>query len=178
MLLVVPRSSSGGRALARKRRGHLHHSEHALELRERPDAAGASADRPDALELLSVTRADLDTVSALMLDGFGSGEIVAERVLSNARTRTLMIALEGDVTGTISLALEGERGGVYGFVIGSAHRGRGLGSQALRAACRDLFEAGARTVGLEVAVDNERALRLYSEIGFRPVTTEDYYEVR
>jgi ribosomal protein S18 acetylase RimI-like enzyme len=32
-----------------------------------------------------------------------------------------------------------------------------------------------RRVGLEVAVENERALGLYTSIGFRPVTTEDYY---
>jgi len=32
-----------------------------------------------------------------------------------------------------------------------------------------------RTVHLEVATDNDRALNLYTSLGFQPVITEDYY---
>jgi ribosomal protein S18 acetylase RimI-like enzyme len=35
--------------------------------------------------------------------------------------------------------------------------------------------AGARTVRLEVAVDNDQALRVYTSVGFQPVIVEDYY---
>jgi len=34
---------------------------------------------------------------------------------------------------------------------------------------------GATTVHLEVATDNDRALNLYTSLGFQPVITEDYY---
>ena len=38
-------------------------------------------------------------------------------------------------------------------------------------------QASTRTpdVHLEVATDNDRALSLYTSLGFRPVITEDYY---
>jgi len=53
--------------------------------------------------------------------------------------------------------------------------GRGIGRDVLRRVCQLLRGEGARHVGLEVAVDNERALGLYTSVGFTPVTTEDYY---
>jgi len=180
-LLVVPRASEGGRALARKHGGVLQHSEHALELRElrgRPGSTEPRTDRPTAVELRPATRADFDTLSALFLDGFGSDFVDRERPLHDARARSLMISLRGEAIGTVRLTREGTRGGVYGFVIGSAHRGRGLGAEALRAACDELIRSGAAVIGLEVAVDNERALRLYTDVGFRPVTTEDYYSMQ
>jgi ribosomal protein S18 acetylase RimI-like enzyme len=45
----------------------------------------------------------------------------------------------------------------------------------LRRVCQQLRAQGAQQIGLEVAVDNDRALGLYTSIGFTPVTTEDYY---
>lgn len=45
----------------------------------------------------------------------------------------------------------------------------------LRRLCRDAFAAGATRVHLEVVVGNERALGLYTSLGFRQVATEDYY---
>ena len=66
-------------------------------------------------------------------------------------------------------------GGIYGFAIDPAWQGRGIGSDVLRRICRLLMDEGARQVGLEVAVDNDRALGLYTSTGFTEVTTEDYY---
>jgi ribosomal protein S18 acetylase RimI-like enzyme len=41
--------------------------------------------------------------------------------------------------------------------------------------CERLRGEGARHIKLEVEVENDRALHLYTSIGFEPVTTEDYY---
>jgi ribosomal protein S18 acetylase RimI-like enzyme len=41
--------------------------------------------------------------------------------------------------------------------------------------CRIALADGATAVDLEVATDNDRALNLYTSLGFRPVITEDYY---
>ncbi|WP_342668315.1 hypothetical protein [Actinoplanes subtropicus] len=43
--------------------------------------------------------------------------------------------------------------------------------------CRSARDGGAGTVHLEVATDNDRALHLYTSLGFEPVITEDYYAV-
>ncbi len=45
-------------------------------------------------------------------------------------------------------------------------------------ACRQVRDEGARSVELEVAIDNDRALGLYTSVGFTLVTTEDYYQLR
>ena len=73
------------------------------------------------------------------------------------------------------LTREKETGGIYGFAIDPAWQGRGIGSDVLRRICRVLIDEGAHQVGLEVAVDNDRALGLYTSMGFTEVTTEDYY---
>lgn len=51
------------------------------------------------------------------------------------------------------------------FVVKSA-RGRGLGRAALRKARDDMAARGLKAIHLEVAVDNDRAQKLYGEEGF------------
>jgi ribosomal protein S18 acetylase RimI-like enzyme len=43
--------------------------------------------------------------------------------------------------------------------------------------CRRLRADGARRIGLEVEVDNEHALGLYTSLGFERVSTEDYFRL-
>jgi ribosomal protein S18 acetylase RimI-like enzyme len=86
-----------------------------------------------------------------------------------------VVELEGHVVGTVRLTLDEETGGVYGFAVDPAWQGRGIGGDVLRRVCRQLRHEGAQRVHLEVAVDNDRALGLYTSIGFTQVSTEDYY---
>jgi ribosomal protein S18 acetylase RimI-like enzyme len=60
-------------------------------------------------------------------------------------------------------------------VIEASLRGRGIGRAGLRHACEQLRAAGAQRIGLEVDVENDHALGLYTAVGFTPVITEDYY---
>lgn len=83
-----------------------------------------------------------------------------------------------ETVGTLALNLDGDRGAVYGFVVASPQRGRGIGRAALGRACRELFDDGATHVDLEVEVVNDRALGLYESIGFRRLVTDDYFELK
>jgi ribosomal protein S18 acetylase RimI-like enzyme len=56
-----------------------------------------------------------------------------------------------------------------------AWQGRGIGRDVLRRVCRELRDEGIQRIGLEVAVENDHALRLYTSLGFTQITTEDYY---
>jgi ribosomal protein S18 acetylase RimI-like enzyme len=87
----------------------------------------------------------------------------------------LVVDLDGSAVGTLSVSRDGGDAGIYGFVIDPAWQSRGLGRDALRRACEQLRVDGARRIGLDVAVDNDRALALYRSVGFMPVTTEDYF---
>jgi ribosomal protein S18 acetylase RimI-like enzyme len=171
-LLIVPWGSEAGRRVAARRGGALSHSEHALLL------SGQVPSGPDepALRLRTAGTDDLPVLARLLEAGFGNPppEDLAER-LSWPHGPTIVIELDGEPVGTMSLSRDGGRGAVHGFVIDPVLQGRGLGRAALRQACRRLRDEGAEQIGLEVAVENDRALALYTSIGFRPVTTEDYY---
>jgi len=172
-LLIVPRESAGGRALAERHAARLDHSEHALVLRGEP------VDGPSdpQLSMRVAERADVPAIIALMSSGFGyAPPDVAERLAGDGR-RTFVFEREGETVGTLWTSLTGESGSVYGFAVEPRRRGQGIGRDALRRACRELRERGARTVGLEVAVENDRALRLYTSLGFEPVITEDYWAI-
>jgi ribosomal protein S18 acetylase RimI-like enzyme len=172
VLLVVPRASEGGAALAVRRKGRLEHSEYAMVL------TGEPADEPAGprITVRDAAEADAEFVLALLDDGFGFRPDPAS-LLAAPGTRTVIVEAGGEPVGTARLTLSADGGAVYGFVVVPERRGQGIGRRALGEFCRSLRAQGADRVRLEVAVENERALGLYTSVGFEPVTTEDYYEL-
>ena len=168
-LLVVPRQSPGGKALALSRGATLDHSEHHLVL------DGPPAGTPDGPEiaLRQATAADAPGVLSLMEQGFGSS---AHEDFPSRMRRTLVIELKGHAVGTMIIDRDDEEeAGIFGFVIEESLRGRGIGRAALRQACERVRADGAARIGLDVDVANDHALGLYTSVGFMPHTTEDYY---
>ncbi len=174
VLMVVPRPSVGGRALALSLAMPLDHSEHALRLVSRPE--DPVIEHP--VSRRGATAGDIQALSQLYLDGFGDGRVDTNAPLSDQRVRTLMLIHGHEVVGTVRTTLDGDRAAVYGFVVAAQWRGRGFGRAALDQVCRELFDRGASEVDLEVEVANDRALGLYESLGFRRVVTDDYYELR
>ncbi|MBA3523749.1 MAG: GNAT family N-acetyltransferase [Geodermatophilaceae bacterium] len=179
-LLVTPRASVGGREFARGRGGVLDHSEHALVLHGAPDGAPHD-DAPDhvpsdpRITLRRGTREDAVDVARLHTAAFGWSSATGEGPLSSGSAYTVMVEHGGVVVGTLRVTVEHGVGGVYGFAVDPRWQGRGIGRDVLRRVCRRLFADGVDRVALEVAVDNEHALGLYTSVGFTPLTTEDYY---
>ena len=171
-LLIVPRPSEAGKRLALRRDAVLHHSEHALVLLGDP----TDGPREPGLSIRPATAADIPVVSQLLEVGFGgpAPDDLAGR-LNSPHVPTFVVELDGSAVGTLSIAREEGDAGIYGFVIDPSWQGRGLGHDALRRVCEQLRADGAGRIRLEVAVDNDRALALYTSIGFIPVTTEDYF---
>ena len=172
LLLVVPRKSPGGHGFARGYGMTFEHSEHALTLQSRPDVAPVSP----ALGLRPSTVDDVPALTALYAEAFGHVPSNLEELVGKA-SRPLVINQDDEVAGTIAAVREGQRGAIYGFIVAPAFRGRGIGREVLRRICQDLFDAGMTHVDLEVEVENDRALGLYTSVGFEPVATDDYYEL-
>jgi ribosomal protein S18 acetylase RimI-like enzyme len=166
VLLVVPRPSAGGPVLAQRRGGRLDHSEHALQLLGEP--AGVAAD--PRVTVRPAVPADDATMRELLLLGFGW-----ERPDTGHDPNSFVVERDGRAIGTVRVLPEENAAGIYGFVIHPDHQGRGIGRDVLHRLCRTARAGGATSVHLEVATDNDRALGLYTSLGFRPVITEDYY---
>jgi ribosomal protein S18 acetylase RimI-like enzyme len=170
-LLVAPRSSEGARQLATVRGGVLDHSEHALALR------GAVADGPSdpSVTLRRATTADVESVQRLLSVAFGHTTMTLE--LESPSEPTMVAERSGATIGTLRVHKSAEGWGVYGFAVDPAWQGRGIGRDLLRRVCRQANDAGIDRVHLEVSVENDRALGLYTSLGFVHEATEDYFVI-
>jgi ribosomal protein S18 acetylase RimI-like enzyme len=171
-LLVTPRTPTAARDLALRRGAVLDHSEHALQLTGEPTEAPSNP----RIILRPQTSADNTQVKALMMAGFGWHPPDSDIQPDNTEQQdAVVVEFDGAVVGSVHLTRVDDTAGVYGFVVHPDHRGRGIGRDVLRRICVQAFADGAARVHLEVAVDNDRALGLYTSLGFSPVATEDYY---
>ena len=171
VLLVTPRTSTAAPALAASRGGRLEHSEHVMAL------TGPPADGPEdsTVRFRPATRADADEVGRLLTEAFGHPWTPVDL---EARGEPTMVAeRDGSVVATLRVHREPTEWGVYGFAVRTSLQGRGIGSDLLRRVCRQAGDAGIGRVHLEVSVDNDGALHLYTALGFELEATEDYYDV-
>ncbi len=103
-------------------------------------------------------------------------------------TRLVIETLAGDVVGSVSVDMADRRNGVfsYGIAIGSEHRGKGFGSEALVLLLRFYFaELGYQKCDTGIYAFNDGSLRFHERHGFavegrrrRGVYTEgEYHDV-
>jgi len=169
VLLVTPRSCGAAKSLAERAGGVFDHAEHALMLTKlRGDAATDAT-----MTLRRATAEDGAAVQALLAAGFGRALELS--IGEDPDEPTLIAEREGRAVATMRVIHEPDAQRIYGFVVDPALQGRGIGRDLLRRVCVDALAGGASSVHLEVSVDNDRALGLYTSVGFELETTEDYY---
>jgi aminoglycoside 6'-N-acetyltransferase len=104
------------------------------------------------------------------------------REVIEATDGTVSYAIEGDgqVIGLIQYAEENDpeyRHAGIDICVHPAWHGRGVGSDAVRTLARYLFEErGHHRITIDPAAHNERAIRSYQRVGFRPVGVMRRYE--
>lgn len=95
---------------------------------------------------------------------------------------TVVFAIEFDdaVVGSIQFTEEPDpdyRHANVDLFLDSAHQGRGLGGDAIRTVARHLFDdRGHHRLTIDPSAANERAIRAYERVGFRPVGRMRAYE--
>jgi aminoglycoside 6'-N-acetyltransferase len=98
---------------------------------------------------------------------------VREELRSEDDYMTFAIEIDGVVAGWLGIYEESDRDyrhAALDIILAPRHQGRGLGPEALRTAIRWLIEdRGHHRFTIDPAVENERAIRAYSKVGFRPV---------
>lgn len=175
VLLVAPRAGESGRRFAAARGAPFHHAEHHMALDGPP--AGPPPARPstEGLVVRPATEADRTAVASILEEAFGPGASSFDA--AGPHEVALVVERAATVVGGLRLSLEGDAAGVYGLAVRSSERGKGIGRAALYEVCLEARRRGASKVTLEVEVDNDRALGLYTSVGFERRTTEEYFQL-
>jgi aminoglycoside 6'-N-acetyltransferase len=134
-----------------------------------------------------VSEADLPSLLAILSEPevarwWGEYDLPELRgeLLQDPRVEALTIEVDGVVAGVIEIVEEPEpdyRHAGLDISLATAHHDRGLGRDALRLVVDHLVAArGHHRLTIDPAVDNERAIRCYTAVGFRPVGVMHVYE--
>ncbi len=99
--------------------------------------------------------------------------VEAEYLVDEPEVVHYAIEVDGRLVGLIQTVEEPEpefRSASIDLFLDPAVHGRGLGPEAIRVAIRHLVEHdGHHRISIDPAADNERAIRAYEKVGFRPV---------
>lgn len=107
-------------------------------------------------------------------------ELYAESQDAASGVTPFAIDLDGELIGTIEYYEKSEpdyRHASIDLLVDTAHQNQGFGSEAIRTLAHYLFEVrGHHRLTIDPAVANERAVRAYGRVGFRPVGIMRDYE--
>jgi ribosomal protein S18 acetylase RimI-like enzyme len=171
VLLVTPRASPGARIMAESRRGVLDHSEHAMDLEGAPTEVLSDP----SLTLRTARSDDAFAMDQILTEAFGHSP--GPLNLEEPGQSVLVAEHDGEVIATLRVSKSTDSWGIYGLAVDSKHRGAGVGRDLLGRVCRQANENGVTRLHLEVEVNNDRALGLYTSLGFTRTTTEDYFAI-
>lgn len=174
ILLNVPADSVSGKAWLETVNCTFEESEYMMKWdgEALPDSGGSVRLRPSLPEDIGM-KVQLDIVCF---------DFKAEEALAyNGRLEKdgfqkefYMIEAEGKTVGKMRIHRDGEGSGIYGFAVLPEFQGKGYGRKALQEAVRVETSRGQR-VYLDVQPENEKALSLYTSIGFIKESQQDYY---
>jgi aminoglycoside 6'-N-acetyltransferase len=109
-----------------------------------------------------------------------SFDVAADWLDGDETDTKFIIELGGAIVGSIQCVEELEpdyRHAGVDLYLDTAHQGQGLGTDAIRTIARWLFEArGHHRLTIDPSAANERAIRAYGRVGFRPVGVMRRYE--
>jgi len=112
--------------------------------------------------------------------GPGNLEARVEETFADDGTERFVILVDGRVAGTVQFHEEDDpdyRHAGLDIFLDTEHQGRGLGVDALRTLARFLIDVrGHHRLTIDPSAANERAIRAYRRVGFRPVGVVRRYE--
>ncbi len=139
--------------------------------------------RGERVALRPVAEADVGALTAILREPEVArwwGDYTDERARRELTTEAgWAIEVDGRVAGWLSVTQETDpdyRHAAFDIFLSSAAQGRGLGREALDLAVRHLAACGHHRFTIDPALANERAIRSYAAVGFRPVGVMRAYE--
>jgi aminoglycoside 6'-N-acetyltransferase len=144
--------------------------------------------RGERVVLRPVREADAEPLAAMLAEpgvqpwwgDWDLARVRADLVAEQAGEAVLAVEVGGEVAGVLLVGEETEpdyRHASVDISLRGADQGRGIGPEALRLVIAHLFgERGHHRVTIDPAAANERAIRAYESVGFRPVGIMRRYE--
>ena len=107
------------------------------------------------------------------------GDVDVEKELGDPDNHAMVIQLAGSTVGYIQYYEENDpmyRHAQIDVSLHDRHQGQGLGTDAVHALAGFLLARGHHRLTIDPAAANERAIRCYTKVGFRPVGVMRDYE--
>ncbi|MDF2923084.1 MAG: family N-acetyltransferase [Paenibacillaceae bacterium] len=179
LLFVCPQQSRGAQAFLKEQHTQYDYSEFGMKLSEQPQATGG----PSSIALRKGTESDRQLMIQLDSFGFESPEedsiSIVDMILSNPHEDWPYIACkDAKPVGRINIHIRDGNAHIFGFSVLPEHRRQGYGQQILLEAIGLAANKGLRSVTLEVACGNRKALELYQRCGFRETYVNDYFRLK
>jgi aminoglycoside 6'-N-acetyltransferase len=112
--------------------------------------------------------------------GYDQGRVEAEFLVEEPDVTVYGIELQDRLVGLIQVTDEPTpdfRHASLDLFLDPAVQGRGVGPEAIRILARHLFEHdGHHRLTIDPAADNERAIRAYAKVGFKPIGRMRQYQ--
>ncbi len=177
MLFICEQSSVSGKAGMQALATRYEFSEYKMRWQESP----AFSPETSALQLRPGQPEDIPEMVRLDEICFGVSPEATQRWLAqdlaDPQRRLWVITLGPLKIGKINVWISETETYISGFCIWPEYRGQGYGKTALTRVLEQLAAERHAQVVLEVACENEHALSLYQQCGFRTVTAYDYYRL-
>ena len=145
---------------------HRHHGRAKRSMGDRHDST------PSAVDIRTAKDGDLESLVEAHGSEISASQIKRRLEESREEFRTMLVAVqEGRAVGSVSIG-----GGrfqredslrLFALDVGPAFRRNGVGSALVYAVETIAAESGLDKVNMEVEIDNEDAIRLYSRLGYR-----------
>lgn len=172
ILWTCDRRSFSGQAFLQRIGTNLSFSEYIMKHKKQP-----AHSMEENISLRRASYLDMETIMRINYTCFGmtgyTGIMPEEEAEMNRIT--YMIEEKSRVIGKIRTEINGQDSIISGFGILPQYQGKGYGKQALKSAIDILVKKGITNIGLQVATENKKAIRLYKSCGFVKESILDYY---
>ncbi|MNN66885.1 Acetyltransferase (GNAT) family protein [compost metagenome] len=132
------------------------------------------------VSLRNAVENDIDLLTRLDAEGFEQPyeecKAFYEDMTPSQLKENEVILLHDEPVGKVRVTRIHEESWIYGFVVSREQRGQRIGSSVLRQVIDRETAAGYDYLGLEVALTNPDAMKLYTTAGFQVISSQDYYK--
>lgn len=177
LIFICEEPSQAGRAFLSTAGAEFAYAEHLMELE-------TFHERGIVKEGLSMRRAtpdDLEAIVAILAADSGNTDEtrawVAHLMSQPEKHHFYYATLNGKPLGTLRLDFLDDDVEIYAFEVRMGYRGLGYGRQMLEEAIRIARSQNSKPIRLDVDTTNTNAIGLYRSVGFKVITTYNYYQL-